>query len=330
MRRIGDADYQARTALGVPDLFVFRGREGTALALVLPPDTVSVFDPEARYELKVDFTGDSIEDLTYRVLFGRSGNGGQQSVAVTRTTGEAASDPFAPGDLVAAGMTGRCLQGRHRESFWAGIGTGAAPHSASQGALLAEHLNYGVRRPIRSNEPTVVPGRRPGARAIVLELPDSLLERQHTIRAWAVSSAPTAVGGWLPVCRAGLPLIALLSNFADSSVVQQLAAGIPAEDRWFCHRALSQELETLVSLQGELADAEVAAHARRLSDRMLPNVLTYEVGSPAQFAVSKWNGRNLTDAALEVLIGELSGPPLMPPAEPSAGHADAFPYLTPS
>ena len=77
--------------LDITDLYVFRGEAGTVLAInvchSLAGDIPTPgYHPEGRYEFKIDLDDDSVEDLTYRFVFGERDDLGRQRLTVHRLT----------------------------------------------------------------------------------------------------------------------------------------------------------------------------------------------------------------------------------------------------
>ena len=96
--------------LDITDLYVFRGETGTVFVInvchsIFGPIPVPGYHPEGMYEFKVDLNGDAVEDVTYRLTFNERNKDGKQSYVLRRIKGAAATDPHAPGTVVAEGTT---------------------------------------------------------------------------------------------------------------------------------------------------------------------------------------------------------------------------------
>ncbi|MER7983331.1 DUF4331 family protein, partial [Streptomyces sp. NPDC095817] len=103
---------RADARLNISDTYVFRGDRGTVLVMNVcsdsaGPDAPKGFHPEARYEFKIDSTGDAVEDLAYRFTFGAADADGSQTVELSRMAGADAADDSAAGTVLLAGRTGR-------------------------------------------------------------------------------------------------------------------------------------------------------------------------------------------------------------------------------
>ena len=55
-----------------------------------------------------------------------------------------------------------------------------------------------------------------------------------------------------------------------------------------------------MSANGTAEDPQ--AYAEKVARRFFPNILPYEVGTPAVFGFAEWNGRSLTDNAPDVMF----------------------------
>ena len=119
--------------LDITDLYVFRGETGTVFAInvchsIAGNIPVPGYHPEGMYEFKIDFDGDAVEDLTYRITFDERDPEGKQHFVLRRITGADAADPNAAGTVVAQGSSGsgavttatglRIWAGRAGDPFW--------------------------------------------------------------------------------------------------------------------------------------------------------------------------------------------------------------------
>jgi uncharacterized protein DUF4331 len=91
------------------DLFVFRSpanANNTVFVLTFQPFpgnlTPATVDPAQQYDLKIDTTGDAVEDLTFRITFGPPDANGVQDVTLRALPAAA----FPPAGLIVRGRTG--------------------------------------------------------------------------------------------------------------------------------------------------------------------------------------------------------------------------------
>lgn len=305
--------------LDITDLYVFRGETGTVFAInlchsIFGPIPAPGYHPEGMYEFKVDLNSDAVEDLTYRFTFDERDAQGNQRYVVRCIRGVDAVNPHAPGTVVARGTTGesvitpaglRVWTGKSGDPFWIepdvlhAVGhafqdgtsvnlTGWDPSSAKN--LFAGHTVY----------------------SIVLEVPDPELLSgagdTRRIGVWAVSTLATDAGGWRSINRVGLPMIHPLFTQYNEDLGNRLNAGSPADDLATYGETITKAIAGVVSATGTAEDPY--AYGRTVARRFCPNILPYEVGTPAVFGFAEWNGRSLTDNAPNVMFSFAANAPL--------------------
>ncbi|MEJ8277473.1 hypothetical protein [Pseudonocardia spirodelae] len=291
----------------VADLFVFRGRRGTVLALTTPE-----LVPGAAYDLRVDGDGDAVEDLTYRIVAeGPDGPDGARPVVLRRMAGAAADDPDACGTVVAAGRTGTTLAGTDGLRLRVGPAAGPAPADPVLLAAVGAAVEHGVPVvPPARDLPAAPPSPAP-VTAIVLEVPDAVLapvaiRAAGRIGVWTTTAPAPGCSG--PPGRRGLPLLAEVYAGLDAPLREHLGRGRPSSDRAEFGGLLAKKTERVVAAGGAVGDPR--AYARRVADRLLPDVLRYTIGTPACFGFAGWNGRDLGDDAAAVVYGVATGTPV--------------------
>ncbi len=296
--------------LDITDLYVFRGEVGTVLAInvchsiAAPP--APGYHPEGMYELKLDLDGDHVEDVTYRFIFGARDSGGKQHFTLRRITGAQATDPFAPGKLVAEGDTDQEVVGTDGIRVWAG--KAGDPFWIEPDVLHAvgHAFQDGTTIDLGSWTPKQARNLFAGQTvySIVLELPDTELlaagQSTRPVGVWAVASLATDAGGWRPINRVGHPMIPPLFAQFDSTLGNDLNAGRPIDDFTTFGALLTRKVAGVVRAYGNAEDPE--AYALSFVRRLLPNILPYVVGTPAVFGFNAWNGRSLIDNAPAVMF----------------------------
>jgi hypothetical protein len=145
---------------------------------------------------------------------------------------------------------------------------------------------------------------------------------------WAVSTLATDAGGWRSINRVGFPMIHPLFTQFNEDLGNRLNAGRPSDDFATYGEAMIRSIAGAVSANGTADDP--TAYAERVAHRFLPNVLPYEVGTPAVFGFAEWNGRSLTDNAPNVMFSIAANTPISlgigresVPSKPSK----IFPYV---
>lgn len=305
--------------LDITDLYVFRGQTGTAFVInvchsIFGPIPTPGYHPEGMYEFKVDLNGDAIEEVTYRITFNERDQDGKQSYVVRRIRGAEAVDPHAPGSIVAQGTTGEIVSTTSGLHVWAG--KAGDPFWIEPDVLHAvgHAFQDGTSANLSGWEPSRAKNLFAGhtAYSIVLEVPDNeLLEGagdRRRIGVWAVSTLATDAGGWRSINRVGLPMIHPLFTQYNEDLGNRLNAGRPSEDFATYGETVIKAIAGVVSANGTAEDPK--AYAERITHRFFPNMLPYEVGTPAVFGFGDWNGRSLTDNAPDVMFSLAANTPL--------------------
>jgi Domain of unknown function (DUF4331) len=325
--------------LDITDLYVFRGETGTVFAInvchsIFGAIPVPGYHPEGMYEFKIDLNVDAIEDLTYRITFNERDKHGRQTYAVRRLSGADAVDPHAVGTVVAQGTTGEILITETGLRVWAGKAGDpfwiepdvlhAVGHAFQDGTTI----NLGGWDPSRAKN--LFAGHT--VYSIVLEVPDKELLAdaggKRRIGVWAVSTLATDAGGWRSINRVALPMIHPLFTQYNEDLGNRLNAGRPADDFATYGAAVAKAIASVVAANGTAEDPR--AYGEKVAHRFFPNILAYEVGTPAVFGFAEWNGRSLTDNAPDVMFSIAANTPVrlgIGKESVTAKPSKAFPYV---
>jgi hypothetical protein len=305
--------------LDITDLYVFRGQTGTVFIInvchsIFGPIPAPGYHPEGMYEFKVDLNGDAIEDITYRITFNERDKNGNQSYVVRRITGAEAADAHAPGNIVAKGTTGETVATPSGLDVWAG--------KANDPFWIEPDVLHAVGRAFQDGTVVNLAGWDPSRAknlfaghtvySIVLEAPDGELLAgagdNRRIGVWAVATLATDAGGWRSINRVGLPMIPPLFTQYNEDLGNRLNAGRPADDFATYGDAVTKAIAGVVRANGTAEDPN--AYAEKVAHRIFPNMLPYEVGTPAVFGFAEWNGRSLTDNAPDVMFSIAANTPV--------------------
>ncbi|GAB2829796.1 hypothetical protein GCM10027176_37730 [Actinoallomurus bryophytorum] len=288
--------------LDISDVYVFRGAAATVFIMnVNPLSGAGGFHPEGRYEFRVDTDGDAVEDHIYVLTFGEYDADGGQSLEVRWSGGPDALDREAVGILLARGRTGQEIAGAGGVRVWAGP---AADPFFINGAVVGA-----VKEAVANGTPfdlSAVDYRDPAnlfagtnVSAIVLEIPDEVFGVTK-IGLWGTTALATDSGGWRQINRCATPLINTIFNPDDSDRSSEYNTTHPSRDRALYGPIVSDLVTKVVAATGSSDDP--AAHARRVVDELFPDILTYQIGTPAEFGFAVRNGRGLTHCAPEVMF----------------------------
>jgi hypothetical protein len=135
--------------------------------------------------------------------------------------------------------------------------------------------------------------------SIVLEVPDGAFGAT-TIGFWGVTALATDAGGWRQINRAGQPMIQPIFNPDDGERSSAYNTTQPREDRAIYGPLVSTLVAGVVAAMGTSADPQ--AYGELVAALCFPDILRYDVGTPAVFGFAKRNGRALADNAPEVMF----------------------------
>jgi len=305
--------------LDITDLYVFRGQTGTVFVInvchsIFGPIPVPGYHPEGMYEFKIDANGDAIEEITYRLTFDARDTNGKQRYAVRCIKGGDATDPHAAGAVVAQGTTGettitpaglRVWADQAGDPFWI---EPDVLHAVGHAFHDATAVNLSGWDPARARN--LFAGHT--VYAMVLEVPDQELLAgtggNRRIGVWAVSTLATDAGGWRSINRVGLPMIPPLFTQFNEDLGNRLNVGRPADDFATYGETFIKAIAGVVTANGT-AEAP-RAYAEKVAHRFLPNILPYEIGTPAAYGFAGWNGRSLTDNAPDVMFSLAANTPI--------------------
>ncbi|MGD0425088.1 MAG: DUF4331 family protein [Candidatus Acidiferrales bacterium] len=305
--------------LDITDLYVFRGETGTVFAInvchsIFGHIPAPGYHPEGMYEFKIDSNGDAIEDVTYRLNFTERDKDGKQKYTVRRLTAADATNPHASGTVVAQGTTGETVSTPTGLRVWAG--------KAGDPFWIEPEVLHAVGHAFQDGTTVNLSGWDPSRAknlfaghtvySIVLEIPDKELLAEaggnRRINVWAVSTLATDAGGWRSINRVGLPMIHPLFTQFNEDLGNRLNAGTPSEDFATHGATVTKAVAGVVAAYGTAEDPR--AYGEKIAHRFFPNLLPYEVGTPASFGFLEWNGRSLTDNAPNVMFSIAANTPV--------------------
>ncbi|HYM83232.1 MAG TPA: DUF4331 family protein, partial [Candidatus Dormibacteraeota bacterium] len=286
---------KANGPLDIDDTYVFRAADPTRTVLALTVNPAinlgigpSTFAAGARYTFNVDTTGDAKADLRYVVTFGDPDARGVQHYTVSLAMGD--------GDArtVASGFTGDAKgQPISHDGVMAFAGPRSDPFFFDLLGFLGSIKGQGTRR-LDDGKQSDFFAHLNGL-GIVLEVPDSQLGGSGaSIGVWTTTSSWNG-STWVQADQMGRPAINTVFN---ASVADKEAFNVtpPSEQR----TALGGRFRNNIIGVLEALGGYKATDAGAIADILLPDVLTYRVGS---VAAGPLNGRGLADDVIDVELG---------------------------
>ena len=322
--------------LFIDDLYVFPGDASTVFVMDVNSNVTGVyaepgFHPEARYELKVHFDGADYEALTYRVSFGAPGPDGRQPLRLHLLAGDDAREDDAVGELVLEGRTGEAASaggvkiwaGRAQDSFYVDLSLLSLVNGAIAKDSAVDLSGWRPEQAKNSFAGTSV-------ESIVLEVTheDPQLRPGARIGVWCATKLATDAGGWRQVNRGGFPMMWPIFWPDDTDFSNPANTRHPAQDFAADGAHLAGHVAAVVAASGTVDDA--AAYGQAVARQLLPDVLPYEVGTPATFGFAGRNGRPMADNAPEAMMSLVAGTAIPSGLRPSTSkdqRSDTFPYV---
>jgi len=317
-------------SLNVCDFYLFEGVPGTTvMAMTVNPDLgLSAPDTlhiEGLYAFRFDLNADAREEVTFKFRFSEPRHAANdehthiQNFQLRRAAGEHALRG-AEGELLLDGETNKIHSSSGIRAY-----VGIAPDLFAANAAgfhnyltafqegrfdadaFRNHQNFFAERNVT---------------AIVLEVPNALIGKGK-VHAWATASlfghAPE-----LQVSRWGLPLITHIFLGTDE-LKEKFNASTPSEDVALFSKSISGFAEKMTSYAASAPNP--SQYGTQLASRLCPVMLPYELGTPASFTRSVFNGRALTDDAMDVILSLTANKPLADGATPDRTRTRSeFPY----
>ena len=159
----------------------------------------------------------------------------------------------------------------------------------------------------------------------MLEVPSELIGKGK-VNAWATIS----LFGHAPevqVSRWGLPMVThlFLNPPNDPELKEQFNASVPSEDLERFAKSIADFAEKMTTCAGSTPNP--GEYGKQIAERLCPDTLPYELGTPAAFEVASFNGRALGDDALDVMLTLVANKPIVDGLAPEWGRIRKdFPY----
>jgi Domain of unknown function (DUF4331) len=325
--------------LYIDDLYVFPGHHSTVLIMdvnstITGPDVQRGFHPEARYEFKVHFDGGEFEELTYRVSFGQPDPTGRQALQLHALAGDEARDDKATGTLVLDGQTGasagmndtRLWAGRIRDPFYIDLEQLGTVNAAFKKGTAVDRSAWHAADAKNSFADTTV-------ESIVIEVSHQH-PQLHTgahIGVWCATKLATDAGGWRQINRAGHPMMWPIfwpddTDFSNPANDRHPSADLNADGKY-----VADSVTSVVAASGTSDDPP--GYGQTVARTLFPDVLSYEVGTPATYGFATRNGRTHADNAPEVMFSLVLDTAVTSGLTPSVSEryrAASFPYVVPA
>jgi|GEM_PF-774715 len=297
------------------------------------------FGMNVRYVINVDRTGDAVQDLAYVWRFGQA-SGLVQSYSVTRYTGANARS-LAHGVQIGSGSTGGTGIGTAKDGAKVFAGVRADPFFFDLTGFIGTLFGIGTDC-LSVTSPTCDPTdffSGLNTNALVLEVPNDSIGGSH-IGVWGVTTWWNG-SSWQAGDQMGRPAINTVFNtkLVDNTpgATKNAFNAVPPSmqrtgDNGKFRANIVTTLENVNAVLGttgapfNCTDWD-SAHANAIADFLLPDVLTYQVGSTADGTA--FNGRGLGDDVIDAELGVTTHNCVTTDGVDDSGHTNlsVFPYL---
>ena len=318
----------------INDVYVFEGSNASRTVLVMTTNPAinlfgGAFGTNVRYAINVDRNGDAKQDLAYVWRFGAPNGSGAQSYTVTRYTGANARS-YAMGVKIASGSTGGSGVGTAKDGAKVFAGVRSDPFFFDLLGFIGTVLNVGDDA--LGSDPTdfFTPL---NTNAVVIEVPDDSLGATN-IGVWG-TTAWWDGSSWMAADQMGRPAINTVFNTklvdANSGQTKNRFNVTPPSQQRTAFGGLfrTNAIVTLMNINAALgtgcADYD-AATAAAIADVLLPDVITYDVTTPANGEAL--NGRDLADDVIDAELGITTNGCVTSDGVPAHDdYLSSFPYL---
>ena len=304
--------------LDINDLYAFQSTAAgrTVLALTVNPAInllgPKTFSDNGAYTFNIDVNGDARVDKTLVVRFGEPEDGSQHYVV------------RANGHTVASGYTGTRAHSTSKAGWRAFAGPRSDPFFFDLLGFLGSVKGQGTRRLDDGKQSDFFVGLN--TLGIVIDVPNSFLGGSgHKIGVWATTQWVDSHGMWHRADQMGRPAINTVFNAVaeDKEAFNQTAPDIQSTTMGGKFR--NNMIATLEALSALSGTPYTPAEAGGIADLLLPDILTYTVGS---VAAGPLNGRGLNNDVIDVELNIVTKGAV--PTDMVGAHADylpGFPYL---
>jgi hypothetical protein len=303
---------KVRGPLDINDVYAFDAANNRSALVMTVNPAINVLGPttfqaQAEYALNVDRTGDAIADTQIVTTFGDPDARGIQHYTVKLD-----------GRAVASGFTdGAKGQEQSRSGVSAFAGMRSDPFFFDLIGFLGSLRGQGTDRLGQTPTDFFI---GLNTLAIVVEVPNAALGGNGTnIGVWATTSAAGAQADQM-----GRPAISTVFNVSTADKEAFNVTPPSQQPTAMGGKFRTNIIDTLVGLSTALGNPYTQTQAEGLADILLPDVLTYTVGTDASFL----NGRDLDDDVIDLELSLATNGVVT--SDGVGAHADllaSFPYL---
>jgi hypothetical protein len=317
----------------INDVYVFDTHSRTRTAFVMTTNPAinlfgGQFGTNVRYIINVDRTGDAVQDLAFVWRFGAL-SGGAQTYTVTRYSG-ANARTLTAGVLVGWGSTGGTGIGTAKDGAKVFAGVKADPFFFDLLGFLGTVLKVGSTQLGTGGDFFATLN----TNAMVIEVPNDAIGGTH-IGVWGQTTYYEN-GAWHKADQMGRPAINTVFNTkyvtaaTNKDLFNETAPSLQrTASGGLFHDNIVATLENINGILEDGCDDYGATTANAIANFLLPDVLTYTVGSEADGTT--FNGRALPDDVIDAELAVTTNGCVTSDGVDNSLHTypGTFPYLGP-
>ena len=323
--------------LYIDDMYVFPGSDSTVFIMNVNSNVTQEraepsFLPDTRYEFKIHLAGAPRESLAYRFVFGQAADDGTQEFELSVLTGADAASDDASGTTALTGRTRevseanglRVWAGRSADSFYIDLSLLGLVNGAVRSGSALDLSTWHPDAATNSFANTTVD-------TIVLEVPntDGPLLPGTEIAVWCSTKIDEG-DGWHQINRFGHPMLWPIFWPDDIQFTHPANSRHPSVDFDQDGEELAGLISQTVAASGTSADPD--AYGRAVAHILLPDVMSYVVGTRAFYGFAGRNGRATADNAPEAMLSLVTNTAVVSGLKASVSEhlrASEFPYVVP-
>ncbi|TFZ52666.1 DUF4331 domain-containing protein [Serratia proteamaculans] len=279
-----------------------------------------VFNPNALYNIHVASDDAYKVGHTFSFKFDNEGN------FTVYDLNQPDAAPGVLGDIIGKGTAGHSITLANGIKVW--TGSAEDPFFGNSPGLHAYRAQLAAGKPYDANVWTSEKGNNIFAArtsgGIVIEVPDAMLGKSIKV---FMTTALSKGSSWEQVQYSANPLFSHSMLFENEALKREHDQSRPEN---------SADMKNFVSARTArasfLANSQnnPFAYGDKVADMLVPDVLTYRVGTTAHYTMSSRNGRGLGDDAMGAMLSLLVGKPVNQAIVDQKRYSSTFPYLIPA
>ena len=322
--------FESAQVIKVPSLnqldnFVFKSSRPDSTAVVMtfnhsPKSGVNgTYNTEALYNIHIAEDGKYQKGYTYSFKFDNDGN------YTVYKLDEANAAVGKKGTEIGKGSADKPLKLADGTEIWTGVAKDPFFGNSPGLHVFRKELAEGKYDPDvwkKSQGKNIFTARN--CVAIVLDVPNKQLGNKIAV---FMTTAVEENKAWQQVQYSAIPLLSHSMMFENEALKREHDQSRPDRDM-----QMKNFVSARVTRTSTLAHSQKnpVAYGDKVADMLIPDVITYNVGTPAKFSAEKINGRKMSDDAMSEMLTLLTGQPTSQAITDQKIYSASFPYVIPA